>query len=120
VHDDLINCIICYRVQFVGYMDFRQTYSALGLPRLVEDGARFEDAFVDAYFVTRLLIERGVVAFDTVVIHILRRSYDFFVRVAAKPWRSTISAITEKGAVVSPTGRSLFLKSAADRVSLRR
>jgi cephalosporin hydroxylase len=63
------------RAGLMGYMDFRQAYSALELPKLLEAGARFglvyvdgshlfEDVFVDAYFVTRLLIEGGVVAFD--------------------------------------------------------
>jgi cephalosporin hydroxylase len=58
-----------------GYLDFREAYSALELPKLVANGARFglvyvdgshlfEDVFVDAYFVIRLLIEGGVVAFD--------------------------------------------------------
>jgi cephalosporin hydroxylase len=63
------------RAGLIGYMDFRQTCSALELPRLVKDGAQFdlvyvdgshlfEDVFVDAYFVTRLLSAGGVVAFD--------------------------------------------------------
>jgi cephalosporin hydroxylase len=63
------------RAGLMGYMDFRPNYSALELPRLMECGARFgliyvdgshlfEDVFVDAYFVNRLLIEGGVVAFD--------------------------------------------------------
>jgi cephalosporin hydroxylase len=63
------------RAGLMGYMDFRQTCSALELPRLVKDGAQFdlvyvdgshlfEDVFVDAYFVTRLLSAGGVVAFD--------------------------------------------------------
>jgi methyltransferase family protein/HlyD family secretion protein len=63
------------RAGLMGYMDFRQAYSALELPKLAASGARFglvyvdgshlfEDVFVDAYFVIRLLIEGGVVAFD--------------------------------------------------------
>jgi hypothetical protein len=63
------------RAGLAGYMDFHQAYSALELPRLIEGGARFglvyvdgshlfEDVFVDAYFVTRLLTKEGVVAFD--------------------------------------------------------
>jgi cephalosporin hydroxylase len=63
------------RAGLMGYMDFRQAYSALELPKLLEADARFglvyvdgshlfEDVFVDAYFVTRLLTEGGVVAFD--------------------------------------------------------
>jgi Methyltransferase domain len=63
------------RAGLMGYMDFRQTYSALALPRLIEGAARFdlvyvdgshlfEDVFVDAYFITRLLNEGGIVAFD--------------------------------------------------------
>lgn len=58
-----------------GYLDFRSAFSAFELPRLVEQGDRFdlvyvdgshlfEDAFVDAYFVTRLLSKGGIVAFD--------------------------------------------------------
>src|SRR5262249_35973147 len=54
---------------------FRQSYSALELPRLAEGNARFElvyvdgshlfeDVFVDTYFVIRLLAEGGVVVFD--------------------------------------------------------
>jgi cephalosporin hydroxylase len=59
----------------MGYLDFREALSALELPKLLEGGARFglvyvdashlfEDVFVDAYFVTRLLIDGGVVMFD--------------------------------------------------------
>jgi len=58
-----------------GYLDFRPAFSSLELPKLIGEGARFdlvyvdgshlvEDVFVDAYFVTRLLTEGGVVAFD--------------------------------------------------------
>jgi cephalosporin hydroxylase len=63
------------RAGLMGYMDFRRAHSALELPKLIEHGAQFgliyvdgshlfEDVFVDAYFVTRLLTEGGVVAFD--------------------------------------------------------
>ena len=63
------------RADLTGYLDFRQAYSALELPKLLEGGARFgliyvdgshlfEDVFVDAYFAIRLLTEGGVVAFD--------------------------------------------------------
>ena len=63
------------RAGLMGYMDFRQAYSALELPRLIERGVHFgliyidgshlfEDVFVDAYFATRLLAEGGVIAFD--------------------------------------------------------
>jgi predicted O-methyltransferase YrrM len=63
------------RAGLIGYMDFRPIYSSLALPRLLEAGVQFdlvyidgshlfEDVFVDAYFVIRLLSERGVVAFD--------------------------------------------------------
>lgn len=58
-----------------GYLDFRPAFSAFELPRLIEQGDRFglvyvdgsplfEDAFVDAYFIARLLSEGGIVAFD--------------------------------------------------------
>jgi hypothetical protein len=63
------------RAGLAGYMDFRPAFSSLELPRLVGEGASFdlvyvdgshlvEDVFVDAYFVTRLLAEGGVVSFD--------------------------------------------------------
>ena len=63
------------RAGLSGYLDFRPAYSSLELPRLVSEGRRydlvyvdgshlFEDVFVDAYFVSRLLSEGGVVAFD--------------------------------------------------------
>jgi cephalosporin hydroxylase len=58
-----------------GYVDFRSAPSALELAALVRTGYQaglayvdgshlFEDVFVDAYFVTRLLALGGVVAFD--------------------------------------------------------
>jgi len=58
-----------------GYVEFRPAYSAMELPRLIESGASFdlvyvdgshlfEDVFVDAYFVLRLLSPGGLVAFD--------------------------------------------------------
>jgi predicted O-methyltransferase YrrM len=57
------------------YLDFREAYSALELPKMVECGDQFgliyidgshlfEDVFLDAYFASRLLTENGVVAFD--------------------------------------------------------
>jgi predicted O-methyltransferase YrrM len=57
------------------YVDFRQVLSSLELPRMIEAGERFdlvyvdgshlfEDMFVDAYFVMRLLQPGGIVAFD--------------------------------------------------------
>jgi predicted O-methyltransferase YrrM len=63
------------RAGLMGYLDFRAGFSALELPKLFEGGARFglvyidgshvfEDVFVDSYFVTRLLIEGGLVLFD--------------------------------------------------------
>jgi Methyltransferase domain len=63
------------RAGLKGYLDFREAYSAVELPKLVERGTRFgliyvdgshlfEDVFVDSYFVIRLLTEGGVVAFD--------------------------------------------------------
>jgi len=63
------------RAGLMGYMDFRQAYSALELPKLIEQGTQFgliyvdgshlfEDVFVDAYFVIRLLTEGGIAAFD--------------------------------------------------------
>jgi predicted O-methyltransferase YrrM len=63
------------RAGLIGYLDFRQTYSALELPKLFEersvfdliyvDGSHlFEDVFVDAYFSARMLRDGGVIAFD--------------------------------------------------------
>ena len=57
------------------YVDVRSSSSALDLPRMLQQSERFElayidgshlfeDVFVDAYFVIRLLVEGGVVAFD--------------------------------------------------------
>ena len=57
------------------YVDVRVNFSALELPNMLQDSERFglayidgshlfEDVFVDAYFVVRLLVEGGVVAFD--------------------------------------------------------
>jgi hypothetical protein len=57
------------------FVDFREQPSALVLPKMLEDGTRFslvyidgshlfEDVFVDAYYVVRLLALGGIVAFD--------------------------------------------------------
>lgn len=58
-----------------GYLDFRENLSSLELPRLAQDGQKFdfiyvdgshlfEDVFIDFYYVARLLCDRGIVAFD--------------------------------------------------------
>ena len=63
------------RAGLMGYLDFREECSALELPKLLKQGSRFdlvyidgshlfEDVFIDAYFVARLLTQGGVVAFD--------------------------------------------------------
>ena len=63
------------RASLSDYADFHEQPSALVLPKLLEakvqfefayiDGSHvFEDVFVDAYFVVRLLAMGGVVAFD--------------------------------------------------------
>lgn len=63
------------RAGLSGYVDVREEFSSLELPRLVTqreeidlvyvDGSHlFEDVFVDAYFTLRLLSAGGVVAFD--------------------------------------------------------
>lgn len=63
------------RAGLSGYLDFRPTFSNVELPRLLSerssfdlvyiDGSHlFEDVFVDFYYVSRLLSEDGVVAFD--------------------------------------------------------
>ena len=59
------------------YVDFRPAYSSRELPKLLEGGERFglvyidgshlfEDVFVDAYYVARLLADGGVAAFDDI------------------------------------------------------
>lgn len=63
------------RAGLSGYLDFREQFSALELPKFVEakrqfdlifvDGSHnFEDVFVDAYFSAQLLRDDGVVLFD--------------------------------------------------------
>ena len=63
------------RAGLSGFLDFRATYSAMELPKLLTEGQRldliyvdgshlFEDVFVDAYFSSRLLNQGGVIAFD--------------------------------------------------------
>lgn len=63
------------RAGLAGWLDFRSEFSYLELPRLLAGGEQFdiayidgshhfEDAFVDAYFVSRLLRDGGVVVFD--------------------------------------------------------
>jgi cephalosporin hydroxylase len=63
------------RAGLKGYLDFREAFSALELPKLFESGARFglvyidgshlfEDVLVDSYFAARLLMEGGIVLFD--------------------------------------------------------
>jgi cephalosporin hydroxylase len=63
------------RAGLMGWLDFRQACSSLELAKLTNSGARFglvyvdgshlfEDVFVDAYFVLRLLDVGGIVAFD--------------------------------------------------------
>ena len=63
------------RAGLSAYLDFRPVLSSLELPKLVSQGEAFdlvyvdgshlfEDVFVDAYFVTRLLRQNGVVLFD--------------------------------------------------------
>jgi predicted O-methyltransferase YrrM len=58
-----------------GYTDFRSSFSAIELPKLVFavervgliyiDGSHlFEDVFIDAFYAIRLLAEGGVIAFD--------------------------------------------------------
>jgi hypothetical protein len=72
---DLTGLRAMERAGLSGYLDFRPAFSALELPKLLEgreqfemvyvDGSHlFEDVFVDAYFIVRLLSEGGVVAFD--------------------------------------------------------
>ena len=57
------------------YLDLRTEFSSQALPRMIDNGDRFdfiyvdgshlfEDVFVDAYFGLRLLSENGIIAFD--------------------------------------------------------
>ena len=80
------------RASLSQYVEFHETNSALALPKLIDakaefgfayiDGSHlFEDVFIDAYFVVRLLSMGGVVAFDdstnphvATVLRFLRRS----------------------------------------------
>ena len=63
------------RAGLTSYLDFREGYSAIELPKILEEGTRFgliyidgshlfEDVFVDAYFAIRLLADEGIVLFD--------------------------------------------------------
>jgi hypothetical protein len=63
------------RAGLAAFLDFRPERSSIGLPRLLSSGARFgliyidgshlfEDVFVDGFFASRLLTERGIVVFD--------------------------------------------------------
>jgi hypothetical protein len=58
-----------------GYLDFRACFADVALPQLVAEAAKFEliyidgshlfeNVFVDFYFATQLLADRGVLAFD--------------------------------------------------------
>jgi hypothetical protein len=58
-----------------GYLDFREEPSCYALPRLVDEGLKFEliyidgshlfeDVFIDFYFAARLVKEQGIVLFD--------------------------------------------------------
>lgn len=63
------------RAGLAGFLDMRHASSQLELPKFISEGVTFdlvyvdgshlfEDVFVDMYFITRLLSEGGVVAFD--------------------------------------------------------
>ena len=63
------------RAELLSYLDFRGNFSAFELPKLYEAGDRFdlvyidgshlfEDVFVDAYYLLRLLSDKGIVTFD--------------------------------------------------------
>lgn len=63
------------RAGLSGFLDFRQRFSAIELPRMLDAGERFgliyvdgshlfEDVFLDAYFGSRLLEDGGIIAFD--------------------------------------------------------
>lgn len=63
------------RAGLTEFLNLRQASSQLELPKFINEGASFdlvyvdgshlfEDVFVDAYFIARLLSEGGVVAFD--------------------------------------------------------
>lgn len=63
------------RAGLAGWLDFRSEFSCLELPRMLANGEQFdlayidgshhfEDAFVDIYYVARLLKNGGIVVFD--------------------------------------------------------
>jgi cephalosporin hydroxylase len=89
------------------YIDFRAVFSAIELPRMMTAGDRFglvyidgshlfEDVFVDAYFVTRLLEPGSVVTFDdssnrhvSKVLSFLRTNYkDLLEEIDLRPYRA--------------------------------
>jgi len=102
------------RAGLMSYLDFRAAYSAFELPRLVEQGAQidlvyvdgshlFEDVFVDAYYVARLLAPGGWFYSMTVRIRTLRRSCDFCTRTSAEDWRSSILVLQRGSKTASNT-----------------
>jgi hypothetical protein len=85
--------LITERAHLSGYLDFRPRFSSIELPCLLEKGDKFdlayidgshlfEDVFVDFYFISQLLADSGVVAFDDCsdphvakVLGFIRRNY---------------------------------------------
>ena len=63
------------RARLTDWLDFRPSFSSFELPAMQKNGCRFdlvyidgshlfEDVFVDAYFISKLLAQGGVVLFD--------------------------------------------------------
>lgn len=85
---DDVGLITVERAGLTGFLDFRPRFSCQELPQLVEqkekfdlvyvDGSHlFEDVFVDLYFVSRLLSDGGVVAFDDSTLPSVRKVLQF-------------------------------------------
>jgi hypothetical protein len=72
---DSTGLAVLERAGLSGYLDYRPAFSSRELPKMLASGEHFdlvyidgshlfEDVFVDAYFIIRLLADGGVVAFD--------------------------------------------------------
>jgi hypothetical protein len=99
------------RAELAGYMDFRPDKSCLALPDLLREEARFdlayidgshlfEDVFVDAYYVMRLLSPHGIVAFDDSTNSHVRKVLRFVDRVLPESLRRVdLSAYRQSGGI---------------------
>jgi len=91
-----------------GYVDFRAGMSCFELPKLLEKAARFdliyidgdhryESVFIDAYFCSRLLGERGIMAFDdssdpniSKVLRFIKRNCPGLEEIDLSPYRADL------------------------------